>query len=298
MTIPASPQYRFSILEKKCPTCSFSEEQVRLHHGECKRPEPDSLSLRQWMCCDDIVTSWISNSLAKDIADIIEYANDATELWTELEDRYNQTNGTKLYKIQKEINDLSQGVCYYTKMKKLWEELNNLSAKSQYSCQYICGAKESMHKVEHGSSIFSTDPRGKHREVRPNNLLMMESVSMNVFTPRNINLHIVESTSLNATAPRNDNFKTNYSTGNYPNRRPRPFCDYCKRPGHTKDKCFKLHGYSQNNNFSPKFNKDKRISANVNGAPVESMPAKNDGTTSQGCSDSNNMNSPLNLTKE
>ncbi|KAH0712340.1 hypothetical protein KY289_008299 [Solanum tuberosum] len=47
------------------------------------------------------------------------------ELWKELEDRYDQTNGAKLFQIQKEINDLSQGVLdvivYYTRMKKLWE---------------------------------------------------------------------------------------------------------------------------------------------------------------------------------
>ncbi|KAH0722979.1 hypothetical protein KY289_006023 [Solanum tuberosum] len=30
------------------------------------------------------------------------------ELWKELEDRYDQTNGAKLYQIQKEINDLTQ----------------------------------------------------------------------------------------------------------------------------------------------------------------------------------------------
>nr|XP_033512246.1 uncharacterized protein LOC117276932 [Nicotiana tomentosiformis] len=138
----------------------------------------------------------------------------------------------------------------------------------------------------------------KQREVRPNNLLMMESASINVNTSRNISLPIMESTSLNANVSRNDNFKTNYSTGNHPKSRPRPFCDYCKRPGHTKDKCFKLHGYPQNNNFNPRFNKGKRISANMHGAPVESIPVKDDGMSSQGCSDINNMNSPLNLTKE
>lgn len=49
------------------------------------------------------------------------------------EDFYEQTNGAKLYQIQKEIHDLSQGehdiTSYHTKMKKLWEELNPLNAK-------------------------------------------------------------------------------------------------------------------------------------------------------------------------
>ncbi|XP_070040578.1 uncharacterized protein [Nicotiana tomentosiformis] len=90
---------------------------------ECVRPDMTSPQFLKWERCDDMVTSWILNSLAKDIADSVEYLNNSVKLWKELEDRYDQTNGAKLYQIQKEINDLSQGVLdiigYYTKMKKL-----------------------------------------------------------------------------------------------------------------------------------------------------------------------------------
>ncbi|XP_019242120.1 PREDICTED: uncharacterized protein LOC109222189 [Nicotiana attenuata] len=92
-------------------------------NGDSRRPNVTSPYFRQWERCDDMVTSWILNSLSKDIADSVEYVNDSVELWKELEDRYDQANGAKLYQIQKEINDLSQGVLditdYYTKMKKL-----------------------------------------------------------------------------------------------------------------------------------------------------------------------------------
>ena len=76
----------------------------------------------------------------------------SSELWKKLEDRYDQTNGAKLYQIQKEIDDLTQGtlditVCY-TRLKKLWEELNTLNAKSICTCTCTCGAKDSVHKSE------------------------------------------------------------------------------------------------------------------------------------------------------
>ncbi|KAM3380920.1 hypothetical protein P3S68_006493 [Capsicum galapagoense] len=74
-------------------------------NGECKKPVSQTSSeLRQWERCDDMVTTWILNSLAKDIADSVEYVSSSHELWTELEDRYDQTNGAKLYQIQQEIN--------------------------------------------------------------------------------------------------------------------------------------------------------------------------------------------------
>nr|XP_009762739.1 PREDICTED: uncharacterized protein LOC104214726 [Nicotiana sylvestris] len=106
--------------------------------GECRQPDPLSPQFRQWERCDNMVTSWILNSLSKEIADSVEHANDVVELWKELEDRYEQTNGARLYQIQKEINDLSQGTLEittdYTKLKKLWEELSTLNKKNQCNC--------------------------------------------------------------------------------------------------------------------------------------------------------------------
>ncbi|XP_019227337.1 PREDICTED: uncharacterized protein LOC109208659 [Nicotiana attenuata] len=162
-----------------------------------------------------MVTSWILNSLAKEISDSAEYVNDSVELWRELEDRYDQTNEAKLYQIQKEINDLVQGsldtTAYYTQMKRLWEKLNTLSAKSQCICICTCGSKETMHKAEEDrrliqflmglnevykivlGSILMMKPlpsfaqafslliqEEKQREFRPINKLNLESTSLHV----------------------------------------------------------------------------------------------------------------------
>ncbi|XP_075083718.1 uncharacterized protein LOC142167675 [Nicotiana tabacum] len=120
--------------------------------GKCKKPNTDEATYDQWARCDDMVTSWILNSLSKDLADSLQYVNDTKELWQELEDRYYQINGAKLYQLQKEISDLSQGALditgYYTKMKRLWEELNTLNAHAQCNCQCTCGAKANMHKAK------------------------------------------------------------------------------------------------------------------------------------------------------
>ncbi|XP_009775669.1 uncharacterized protein [Nicotiana sylvestris] len=51
--------------------------------GECRQPDPSSPQFRQWERCDNMVTSWILNSLSKEIADSVEYANDAVELLKE-----------------------------------------------------------------------------------------------------------------------------------------------------------------------------------------------------------------------
>ncbi|XP_019224191.1 PREDICTED: uncharacterized protein LOC109205890 [Nicotiana attenuata] len=232
-------------------------------NGECKRPDLDSSKFRLWEMCDDMVTSWILNSLTKEIADSVEYVADVFELWRELEDRYDQTNGTKLYQIQKEINDLSQGsldiTSYYMKMKKLWEELNTLIAKSHCTCNCLCGAKESMHKAEQDRRLiqFLMGLNETYTVVRGSILMMnplpsiAQAFSLLIQEERqreiNPSIHLaLESLALNANTIRPRTFRTNYSPNNNHNNRNRPFCDYCKRPGHTKEKCYKLHGYPQN----------------------------------------------------
>lgn len=170
--------------------------------------------------CDDMVTSWILNSLAKEISDSVEYVNDSVELWRELEDRYDQTNGEKLYQIQKEISDLSQGTLdiavYYNRMNKLWEELSTLSSKNQCNCACICGAKEGLHKAEQDKlliqflmglnevytivrdNILMMNPlptmaqtfsvliqEEKQREFKPTGRMPMDSTSMNISVTNN-----------------------------------------------------------------------------------------------------------------
>ncbi|XP_019267368.1 PREDICTED: uncharacterized protein LOC109244690 [Nicotiana attenuata] len=74
--------------------------------------------------------------------------------------------------------------------------------------------------------------------------LLIQEENLREFKPRNqLNF---DSATLNVNVG-GRTFKTNYSpSGNQTsNSRPRPFCDHCRRPGHTKDRCYKLHGYPQ-----------------------------------------------------
>ncbi|XP_075077375.1 uncharacterized protein LOC142164097 [Nicotiana tabacum] len=74
---------------------------------KCKKPDSGHPTFEQWERCDDMVTSWILNSLSKDLANSLQYVVDAKELWQELEDRYDKMNGAKLYQLKRKINDLS-----------------------------------------------------------------------------------------------------------------------------------------------------------------------------------------------
>ncbi|XP_075076289.1 uncharacterized protein LOC142162956 [Nicotiana tabacum] len=69
----------------------------------------------------------------------------AKDLWSDLEDRFGQTNGAKLFQLQKELSAVVQGSSsmstYFTKMKSLWDELDALNTFSACVCECDCGAK-------------------------------------------------------------------------------------------------------------------------------------------------------------
>ncbi|XP_049364164.1 uncharacterized protein LOC125828893 [Solanum verrucosum] len=91
--------------------------------GTCKIPDLDSSEYQPWSRCNDMVTSWLLNSLSKDIADSVIYSKTARDLYIDLEQRFGQSNGAKLFHLQKELSDLVQAnsdvAGYYTKMKRL-----------------------------------------------------------------------------------------------------------------------------------------------------------------------------------
>lgn len=65
--------------------------------GSCAAPDPCSNDYQPWSRCNDMVTSWLLNSLSREIADSVIYSRSAKELWTSLEHRFGQSNGAKLY---------------------------------------------------------------------------------------------------------------------------------------------------------------------------------------------------------
>ncbi|OIT05026.1 hypothetical protein A4A49_65279, partial [Nicotiana attenuata] len=75
----------------------------------------------------------------------------------------------------------------------------------------------------------------------------------------------------------------------------RPFCDYCKRPGHMGEKCYKLHGYPQgfNQNQNPNLSHNQASSFNQNPRQNYNYGNNSGHTGDENCSAQN-----VSLTKE
>jgi hypothetical protein len=55
--------------------------------------------LRAWTRSNNLVISWILNSISKDIAKSVIYINTAEEMWLDLKDRFSQKNGPRIFQL-------------------------------------------------------------------------------------------------------------------------------------------------------------------------------------------------------
>ncbi|XP_059294733.1 uncharacterized protein LOC132047750 [Lycium ferocissimum] len=106
--------------------------------GAHTAPDSTSSDFHLWSRSNDMVTSWLLNSLSKELADSVIYSRSAKELWTSLEHRFGQSNGAKLYHLQKQLSSLVQGnsniAGYFTSLKRLWDELESLNSDVKCNC--------------------------------------------------------------------------------------------------------------------------------------------------------------------
>ncbi|XP_023760831.1 uncharacterized protein LOC111909276 [Lactuca sativa] len=99
-----------------------AKNKIGFVNGKVLKPASDHNSFDNWQRCNHMVTSWIPNVLSNDIGESVLYSSSAKAIWDDLDDRFGQSNGAKLYHLQKEIFDLNQGsddlATYFTKLKK------------------------------------------------------------------------------------------------------------------------------------------------------------------------------------
>uniref|UniRef100_A0A803Q8Z3 Reverse transcriptase Ty1/copia-type domain-containing protein n=1 Tax=Cannabis sativa TaxID=3483 RepID=A0A803Q8Z3_CANSA len=73
------------------------------------KPPPDDPLYSSWIHCNQMVQSWILHSVSSEIKSSIMYFDTAAEMLTELNNRFNQGNGPRIFELNESLTFLHQG---------------------------------------------------------------------------------------------------------------------------------------------------------------------------------------------
>ncbi|XP_019228351.1 PREDICTED: uncharacterized protein LOC109209521 [Nicotiana attenuata] len=264
--------------------------------GTTGRPPDGSPLARQWQRCNDLVISWLVNSLSKDIARSVEYSEFAKDIWNELEERYGKANGARVFELKKELAHISQGsldiASYFNKIKQLWDEIASISAGRARVC--TCGAK-SAEDEEQRAYQFLMGLNETYVQTRSNILMMKPLPSVGTVYSILLSDEKQRQVSAGTQFPSNSasfiagvlnptpNHNLGLSKPTYPSKvsfkstRSSGVCKYCKKPGHSIDRCYKLYG------FPPNFRPTKNLGPKRSAAHVELDPNTMSGIPTMEC---------------
>jgi hypothetical protein len=228
-------------------------------------PQPSvnaGIEYHAWIRCNNMILSWILNSVSKEIAASIIYIDTCHGIWIDLNERFLQKNGPRVFQLQKSISALSQDnssvSSYFTQLKSLWDELNNYRPIPSCSCggmkivaehyhqeyvyQFLMGLNESFAAI--CGQILLMEPLPSVNKVF--SMITQEEKHQEIYVKTQaFNL---DSTAL-MTTPVNRFVKQSY-------RKDNPVCTHCGVPGHTADKCYRIHGFPLGFKFTKNLKKE------------------------------------------
>lgn len=75
--------------------------------GSLPRPASTSALLNHWTRCNDMVISWLLNSVSVEIRNNVVYLPTAKMIWDDLAARFSQSNVPRLFNLRKDTSSLS-----------------------------------------------------------------------------------------------------------------------------------------------------------------------------------------------
>ena len=228
--------------------------------GTQAKPADSSPQLILWMRNNDLVISWLLNSMSTDIRKSVVYLSTTKQIWDDLEARYAQSNVPRLFHLKKDLLSLTQGTksitSYFTMFRSLIDELGTLAPIPKCIClnsNCTCGNRSRLEVYEQvnkmsqflmGLSEQFTTVRGQILLMNPlpditqAYSMLLQEESQREFASQSV--IPVENVAMNVKL--NNNFK---AKNNKKSPDPNISCEYCHLPGHLKDKCFALHSYPE-----------------------------------------------------
>ncbi|KAE8666011.1 Dihydroorotase [Hibiscus syriacus] len=220
------------------------------------------VSHRLWERCNAFVLSWILNTVNSDLSAGIMFASSAAHVWTDLKERFDKVDGSRIFFLHREIATLSQGdstvSAYFTRLKLLWDEYHALVPLSACNCEV--SQQNSKHIAQQKLLQFLMGLNETYSAIRNQVLIMQPLPSVNQAYSM-----IVQEEAQRAQLSLVSGVTAMYSNtyANYDRRRFTGVCDFCKVKGHKRDNCYRLIGFPPDFKFTKKKNPQEALATNL-----------------------------------
>ena len=223
--------------------------------GETNKPAHTDPTIKQWKSENSMVMSWLINSMESSVGKPYLFLPTAKAIWEAVKDTYSDLeNSSQIYDLKIRLWHSKQGertvTVYYNELITMWQELDQCyddvwESANDYARHktreeddrvyvFLAGLNRDLDEVR--GRILGSKPVPSIREVFAE--VRREEAR------RKVMLHMPESSN---PEPEGSALvtKTAETDGD---KRSKPWCEHCKRPWHTKETCWKLHGKPVNAN--------------------------------------------------
>jgi hypothetical protein len=156
------------------------KNKLRFLDGSCPMPDAFDPTFEPWIRCNNLVFSWLINSVVPAISQSLVYTDVASQAWSDLKARFSRTDPVRVSTLQRDIyalrQDSSSVTKFFTKLKGLWEELELSRPTPSCTCPVPCACEAlrnaKKYKEEDLVLLFLTGLNDSFSMVRSQILLM------------------------------------------------------------------------------------------------------------------------------
>ncbi|RVW23954.1 Retrovirus-related Pol polyprotein from transposon TNT 1-94 [Vitis vinifera] len=219
--------------------------------GALAAPETTASTYKKWIAENNMVMSWLVNSMTTDIGENFLSFDTAKEIWDIAKETFSdKENTSEIIQIEGILHNLRKGNLtvteYFNTLTRLWRQLDTFEVHN-WNCvtdgllykkivegkrvfKFLLGLNKNLDEIR--GRIMGVKPLPSLREAFSE--VRREESRKNLMMGSHQQLNMAESSAL----------KTQFAP--FDNRKKikggRPWCDHCRKPGHSRETCWKIHG--------------------------------------------------------
>ncbi|KAK0582355.1 hypothetical protein LWI29_024584 [Acer saccharum] len=273
---------------------TFLKGKGKLSHLLGSRPPKEDPKYAAWDEADSMVMSWLWNSMAPEISDTCMFLKTAQDIWDTCKQTYSRVHdAAQIYDIKTRISNTKQGTHSVTEyaniLQNLWQELDYYQCIKMESSKDVATLRRFLEKER--IYVFLAGLNIEFDAVRVQVVGKEDLPSLNEAigiirgeeSRRGVMLEsktversamIMKEAKRGGSSNNNNSYAGGWSeTAKFGSRDP-VVCTYCKKPYHTRDRCWKLHGKPSNLQNLQETNRTGTTRSNQGQAHISSSQPK------------------------